>query len=700
MSLPPFLDGLSEIRGALSADPAGKLTAASGRDAGERDAVASAAAAAQLGAAGAAMGLARLELFVVKGATRSAVIAVRPDELLLAAVDPARGTAQVEKALLAWAANEAPPPVPARPAEAPARRTPPPRAATTPVPVPIAPRPGAAGTPQAKSENPWSALRHALIRGQLTEAASRRRALAGPAAGPVRPGAEPLAPGELDGAMQTLLQGIGSVLAGDGVGGARTLEPLATTAQNLSFRWLALFWSGRAALKSGNSAAARTRLTEALLIAKQLDADAVACSQWIAAEILAHDGDHKRALACLAAARAAFEKLGERWGLGQTWLAEARVQAAQQREEDAASAARQAWATDAAWEEPAVFLARRALVRGELAEAEGLLKFVVGPAAERVRAIIEALRQKAVTEADAAEYLRESDAPPTARSIKAMERIAQAAPRFVQARESLAWMLLKVGKYPEASALFRGLLGQQLSQSDRASVMLGLGCIAHAQQTGKDSDTRLQAVLAGATAPGPAAASDVGPLPAVSSTSLPARSSQVSASAVFSGQLSVFALPDVIEFVRSARRTGVLVLGSEKGMAAVQFRDGRIAGATSSSAPDLCELLLQGKKITNLALRAVKTAHPVDQPDHVVAAQLVKDGVVDEPTVRETLRRKIELIVLEVLKWKDGEFAFNRDGEGGPGAPSGVEFDAQDVLLNVLKQIDEDARGRAAPAAR
>jgi tetratricopeptide (TPR) repeat protein len=540
------------------------------------------------------------------------------------------------------------------------------------------------------------------VRGQLTEAATRRRDLAASPASGARVGAEPVTPAELDAAMQVLMQGIGSVLAGDGIGGARTLEELTGTSQkNVSFRWLALYWCGRAALKSGNSAIARTHLTQALLIAKQLDVDAVAASQWIAAEVLTHDGDHRRALACLVAARAGFEKLGDRWGLGQTWLAEARVLVATDREEEGIAAARQAWATDPVWEEPAVFLARRALVRNDLAEAEGLLRYIAGPSAERVRGLIDSIRQELVSAADASAFLLESDAPPTVKSIRAMERIAQAAPRFVQAREALAWMLLKVGKYAEASTIFRGLLSQQLTQSDRASVMLGLGCIAHAQQTGKDPDTRLQAaVMAGASAPEPEVGADVVPLPSLSGTSLPARSSQVASSAVFSGQLSVFALPDVIEFVRSARRTGLLVCSSEKGMAAVHFRDGRITGATSTVSPDIGEILVAARKLSTVALRALKPAQP-DQPDHVLGARLIQEGLVDERAVREALRRKVELTIAEVLKWKDGEFAFNREGDSEPSsAQVPVEFDAQDVLLNVLKQIDEDARGRTAPGAR
>jgi tetratricopeptide (TPR) repeat protein len=706
MTVPVLLDGMAEVVGALTADAHGQLRDAKGPEMVQGSAAAAAVAVSELTAAGGAIGMARLELVLVKGARNSTVTAVRANEILLVALDPTKPTAQVEKVLQAWASNKELPAIERGAGGRPPTGS---HAAVSPAPpVATPPAPAAQATasraqpPGPATADAWAAFRHALVRGQLTEAATRRRDLAASPASGARVGAEPVTPAELDAAMQVLMQGIGSVLAGDGIGGARTLEELTGTSQkNVSFRWLALYWCGRAALKSGNSAIARTHLTQALLIAKQLDVDAVAASQWIAAEVLTHDGDHRRALACLVAARAGFEKLGDRWGLGQTWLAEARVLVATDREEEGIAAARQAWATDPVWEEPAVFLARRALVRNDLAEAEGLLRYIAGPSAERVRGLIDSIRQELVSAADASAFLLESDAPPTVKSIRAMERIAQAAPRFVQAREALAWMLLKVGKYAEASTIFRGLLSQQLTQSDRASVMLGLGCIAHAQQTGKDPDTRLQAaVMAGASAPEPEVGADVVPLPSLSGTSLPARSSQVASSAVFSGQLSVFALPDVIEFVRSARRTGLLVCSSEKGMAAVHFRDGRITGATSTVSPDIGEILVAARKLSTVALRALAPAQP-DQPDHVLGARLIQEGLVDERAVREALRRKVELTIAEVLKWKDGEFAFNREGDSEPSsAQVPVEFDAQDVLLNVLKQIDEDARGRTAPGAR
>jgi tetratricopeptide (TPR) repeat protein len=715
MTLSPLLDGLSELSAALTADARGQLRGTNHPELGQREATATAAAVSELTAAGGALGLARLEMVVVKGAGRALAAAVRADELLLVRIDPSRGTAQAERALHAWVsmadaaaagrcASEAAPPAPSpspvsagRPAAANGaaaapspHAAPPPRAAAAPACTPrearVVPR-----------DEPWADFRRALSRGLLTQAAARRRELGESSPG-TRAGAEPVTPAELDRAVQLLLQGVGSALAGDGIGGLRTLEPLVEPAQpNLSFRWLALIWSGRAALKSGNSATARGHVKQALALAKQLDLDAVALSHWIAAQVVAHDGDHARALAFLAHARAGFERLGDGWGLGQCWLAEARVHVAAGREQEGLAAARQASAADPEWDEPALFLARRALARNDLAQADEILRDVRTPSADRVRSLLQAMREQIVDHAGAGEFLRESDAPPTARSIRALRRIAQAAPRFVQAREALAWMLLKVGQYGEASILFRELLEEQLSQGDRASVMLGLGCIAHAQQSGQGAAEGLHAALVAAgdrtvdvaeTAESPPHAARA------------ARSSQlVGNGAVFSGQLSVFALPDVIEFVRSARRTGLLVCSSEEGVAALHFRDGRIAGATSPGAPDLGELLTDARQLSSVALRAVRAAHPEEQPDHALGERLVRDGLVEVAAVREALRRKIEVTILELMHWSEGQFAFNRDGDGrSPHADSRLEFDAQDVLLNVIRQMDESARGAADPS--
>jgi tetratricopeptide (TPR) repeat protein len=693
MSLPNPLRGLAEIKGALTADPRGKLIAVEPDVPGANDAAAALAVAVNgLSKAGEAAKLGRLATVLVKGARSSTVTAIRPDALLLVTVDPATTTSQVERALGEWA----PAPGPGK-----AAGTPPPR----PVPAAPTPRPRAPTfTPPARPvDDPWAALRKALARGQLNEAVAYQGLLE-PAADPERPGSEPVEGGECDRAVRALMQGIGSTLAGDGVGGARLLEPLAAATQpNLTFRWLALLWSSRAALRSGAVPTARARIQEALATARQLDIHARAVSQWIAAEVLAQDSDPARALAWLGESRSRFERIDDGWGMGQTWLSEARVLTSVKREHEASEAARQAAALVPDSEEPAVALARLALIRDDLAAAEALLQPLRSQAAQRVRVLVSAIKEAVVTRQDAGEFLREQEAPPSERALRSLERIANASPRFVPARESFAWMLLRLGRYDDASTVFRGLLSRPLTPSDRASVMLGLGCIANAQGAGAAAAAPLREVVAAGAGAPPAprpAADELPPLPPLSTSAMLARAPQgAAAGSVFSGQLGSFALPDLLEFLRSGKRTGLLVCSSASGLGALRFRDGWITGAASPSTPSLGDLLVRARKIPAEVLRTTLSSLGGDQADSIVGERLVRDGHADAASVRGALEKQIGHAIRELMAWTDGEFTFNRESEEGDAPESGplaVSLDPQGLLLNFFKEMDEASRGDAA----
>lgn len=712
MSLPSQLDGLQEVRGVLAVDPSGQILESrpGTPDATPDGAATVAVTLGGLAAAGATAGLGPLRSVHVKGASSSALCGARAKVFLHVRLDPARPSGPAEGIVEAWTrGEEAPAPAAAPPAPAAGSRPPPlsPTRASPPAAAPppaAVPTPGPGPRPTADPATPamkppadaWAALRRALGRGHLSEAIARKRDLAqASAAG--RPGAEPVPEEERERALQALLEGVGSVMAGDGVVGGRILGELASQ-ENLSFRWLALHWGARAALRSGNLAAARTHVQGALTLARQLDIEARALSQWTAAEVLAHDSDTTRALAWLSEARSRFDRIGDRWGTGQAWLSEARLQTSLRREQAAAEAARQAAAAMPDSDEPPVMLARIAIILEDLAEAERLIEAVRTQPAERVRALVEAIRGGVVGAADAAEFLRELDAAPSQRALRALARIAGAAPRFLQAREALAWMLLRLGKYAEAGAIFRGLLGQPLSPSDRASVMLGMGCIANAQRAGKAAAEPLSAVVAaGAQTPPAAAPEDLPPLPSLSASSILARGPQGTApapDAMFSGQLRSFELPDLLEFLRSARRTGLLVCSSASGMGALRFVNGFVTAGASPATPGLGELLVRAGKLAAHALRGL------DLADHLLAAKVVEDGLADAAAVREALEEQAVSAVRELAFWKDGEFAFTQETAAeGESPETSVTLDPQGLLLRVFKDVDEESRENG-PSAR
>jgi tetratricopeptide (TPR) repeat protein len=489
-----------------------------------------------------------------------------------------------------------------------------------------------------------------------------------------------------------LFEGVGNVLAGDTVGGARTLRDLASPSQpNLSFRWLALYWSARAAMGGSGLEAARLLVKDALELSRQLDVEARGVSQLIAAELLARAGENDKARAWLAESRSRFDRSKDAWGMGRTWLAEARVWAAEGNDAEAVAAARRARDTDPAWDGPPLFLAARSLTQGDLNGADGILAELRTPAADRLRKLVEAVRQGSISQADATEFLRLHLATPSTQGLRTLERIANAAPKFLQVREALAWMLVKLGKYAAARETFSWLLTQPLGPGDRALVMLGLSCIASATRSGDKGAE---------PAAGPAAAGDEAkPPPRLSESVLAPRASQPGFSgldAVFSGRLSVFSLPDLVEFLRSARRTGVLVCSSPGGMGSLRFREGWIAGASSPATPGVAELLFRAGKLSSDDLRKVSEGLENPPSDALIGEQLVRQGLADAPAVEQVLREQIELTLRELVKWSDGEFAFSREEgeEAAPGMPA-VRVDAQELLLTLFKEMDESSRDLA-----
>jgi tetratricopeptide (TPR) repeat protein len=688
----PDLAGLPDTREAVAADAGGRLLGNTGeREEAARAAARTATTIRELAGFGGDAALGTLDMVVTKGPSRTTVTVVRAALFVQATVDPTQGTIQIERALGEW--NPTAAGVPGTTEE---------ELAVSPVDEELAvgaedlasSLAAAASQSASPRTDAWASLRRTLVRGQLTEASTLRGALIhDPATGAPRAGAEPLDPAARDRAVDALLEGIGCALSGDAVGGLRTLKEVASAGQrNLSFRWLALHWSALAALQCNNAQAARWFARQSGIISRQLDLEAQAVSHWAAAEVLMAEGDGQKALDWIAQARVRFEGLGDTWGLGRACFAEARILGAMGREEEAVEAARRAWFYDAAWDDPAVFLSRRALQREALDEAEELLRMVTTAPAERMRLVVQAVRQGGLAHEDAIELLRHLDAAPSPDAARALDTLARGSPRLPVPREALAWMLLKAGRYADAGKHFTALAGMRLPPAIRSSVMLGLGCVAHAQQTGERPEARLRAAVeAGDTATsGASATADPGSTPPP--TGLGSSVPLANGGSVFSGKLSVFAVPDLLEFLRGARRTGLLLCSGPAGTAALRFRDGRIGGAASPATPGVGEILIRARKLSAVVLKSVlERQDGRSRSDGMLGERLVREGLVEADDVKRALREQIGLAIREIIGWRDGEFAFNREEATGE-AEIHVEVDPQEVLLNALKELDEASR--------
>jgi tetratricopeptide (TPR) repeat protein len=673
MASPPSTDIHPDLLAALVADRTGQLRAPAAGTALDEDAAAAAAVAiAQLASAGDALGMGALQLVQVRSDRQALLAAVRDDSFLLALADPQR-TGPAQALLAAWDPAAGLPTAPPRPAPAPA--APPPASA-----------PDGARAPVSDA---WTRLRRALVRGDVaTTAAAWARDLE-TASGS---GTDAVPPADRERALNLLLDGIACIAAGDGQGGLAALREVAAAEPNESLRWLAIVWSARAAVRTGAFAAAGASAKQALALSKGLDEEARAVTQGIVGELLPFGKDPPSALPWLAEARTRFERLGDPWGIGQARLAQARVLSTLGREAEADEAARLAAQADAGCDEAAAFLARSAVARGDLAGAETLLEPFQTRAADRVRAAVAAVKEGTLAQGDAVEFLREADAPARVRSIRALERVTKAAPRFAPARLALAWMLANLGKAAEASALFQRLVGRELAPGDRASTLLGL--------------ERCAGLAAAAQAPAPAR--PVGPPAAEGATAAPALPEPAAApshtpppvgasggGSVFSGEFSALGLPDLLQFLRGARRTGVLACNSSRGTCTLHFAEGHVTRVTSPAAPPIGQLLVEAHSITAEALGAAVSALGPEASDQLVCEHLLREGLVDGAALEDALTAQVGRTMRELLEWKDGAFVFDRSAGAAPLADGQVAVDVQGPLLRLFQELDEAARDAA-----
>lgn len=130
------------------------------------------------------------------------------------------------------------------------------------------------------------------------------------------------------------------------------------------------------------------------------------------------------------------------------------------------------------------------------------------------------------------------------------------------------------------------------------------------------------------------------------------------------GDVTVFRIPDLLQFLHATRKSGLLVVRSTGCVRALVFREGGIGWATSTRPAERTNELLCR---VDLALRA---------------AALLRHFGTDAAT---SLRRQIEAVLAGLVEQSAGTFALY---ELAPEALAGLSgFDTQELLLRTLVEL-------------
>ena len=153
------------------------------------------------------------------------------------------------------------------------------------------------------------------------------------------------------------------------------------------------------------------------------------------------------------------------------------------------------------------------------------------------------------------------------------------------------------------------------------------------------------------------------------------------------GDFRSFPVTDLLQWVESSRKTGVIEIEQRHIKKAIVCREGRIVACTSDDpSTRLGQSLLAQGKITEAQLQDALSIH--EASGKILGEVLVESGMVTLEIVVEHVAAKAEEAIYGLFDQEDAFFQFDENGEE-PVYLVAVDLNVQDILLKGLKRYDE-----------
>jgi hypothetical protein len=157
--------------------------------------------------------------------------------------------------------------------------------------------------------------------------------------------------------------------------------------------------------------------------------------------------------------------------------------------------------------------------------------------------------------------------------------------------------------------------------------------------------------------------------------------------AVLSGDLAVFRLPEVLTFLSTSHKSGTLTFANDAREAYLFFNDGALVYAGSNQEQfRLGSILLRRKKISR------------DQRDRIDAlmqrdgrrfGQLaIQEGILSDALLRDFLKVQVSEIVYDILVWNAGSFSFTQETNLPEHAVT-ISIDLANLIMEGARRIEE-----------
>lgn len=162
------------------------------------------------------------------------------------------------------------------------------------------------------------------------------------------------------------------------------------------------------------------------------------------------------------------------------------------------------------------------------------------------------------------------------------------------------------------------------------------------------------------------------------------------------GSLDLFRLPEILQVISQEGKTGILTVRGERDIVAISFSHGRVvaADALNRTLEDGLGETLAGEGLLDRERYAEALAAQQGSGGRLIDV-LVDRGFLERSELLAGLRRHTSYLLLEVLRWDDGEFKFYANDE----VSFEEGFDPIVVETFLLHHLDDVSIGGAAPVA-
>lgn len=186
-------------------------------------------------------------------------------------------------------------------------------------------------------------------------------------------------------------------------------------------------------------------------------------------------------------------------------------------------------------------------------------------------------------------------------------------------------------------------------------------------------------------APTPRAPAQPPPVP----TAVAGPATRKTGSSGFNGTFLTISVPDLLEYCRNSRRTGLLLCRSGDTTGTLKLSRGQIVDARSPRAKPMVDRLADGGTVSREQMRAIGVAKPEELEAGLLARRLVDNGLITHDVANALLFGQTLQAVDELVGWTDGSFEFRPLPESAENGDRPMQTDPQLVLMHLFKEQDE-----------